>query len=180
LGNKKSKNILFEELARGFTLVEVLLVLALVGVMAGLTMGGLGGFFDAKDIHPPARRLKEAVLTASSLSEFENSSILLSYDGTSGGGLFLIRHKSKNSSINMLKIDERTKPDLENIPKISFQALPENGPSDYSFSDLELNAIEFHAGCSPPFQAVIQHKNESETIVFDPFSGYPVREEVGF
>ena len=43
-------------------------------------MGGLAGFFQAGKIHPPERRLQEAVLKARALAERESIPVFLSYD----------------------------------------------------------------------------------------------------
>ncbi|MDA7791943.1 prepilin-type N-terminal cleavage/methylation domain-containing protein [Opitutales bacterium] len=45
---------------RGFTLVEVLLVLALVGVLAGLVAGNVGAFIAGAKFEPPDRVLKKS------------------------------------------------------------------------------------------------------------------------
>ena len=44
LSSKKSKN------SRGFTLVEILIVLALIGIVAGLAMSNLTGTFEGGKI----------------------------------------------------------------------------------------------------------------------------------
>ena len=49
---------------RGFSLIEVLLVLALLAIIAGLTAGVSVGLVDAAKIEPPDRVLKRAVLDA--------------------------------------------------------------------------------------------------------------------
>ena len=48
----------------GFTLIEVLLVLALVGVLAGLVAGNAGAFITGAKYEPPGRVLKKAILDA--------------------------------------------------------------------------------------------------------------------
>ena len=48
----------------GFTLVEVLLVLALVGVITGLVAGNVGAFITGAQFEPPERVLKKAILDA--------------------------------------------------------------------------------------------------------------------
>ena len=48
----------------GFSLIEVLLVLALIGVMAAIVAGNAGAFIQASGYEPPARVLKKAVLDA--------------------------------------------------------------------------------------------------------------------
>ena len=50
--------------ASGFTLIEVLLVLALVGLMAGLVAGNAGAFISGGNFEPPHRVLKKSVLDA--------------------------------------------------------------------------------------------------------------------
>ena len=48
----------------GFSLIEVLLVLALVGIMAAIVAGNAGAFLQAGGYEPPVRVLKKAVLDA--------------------------------------------------------------------------------------------------------------------
>ena len=46
---------------RAFTLIEVLLVLALIGVLIGLVAINAGAFVEASKYEPPARVLGKAV-----------------------------------------------------------------------------------------------------------------------
>ncbi|HAY75503.1 MAG TPA: hypothetical protein DCY32_07500, partial [Opitutae bacterium] len=45
-------------------MIEVLLVLALVGILAGIRAGNAGAFITGSNFEPPERVLKRAVLDA--------------------------------------------------------------------------------------------------------------------
>lgn len=156
----------------GFTLVEILLVIALIGLMAGMVVGGLAGFFQAGKIHPPDRRLKEAVLKARSLAERESKPVFLSYEKKMGG-VFIIN----SSQPFELQLDETGKGNAENAPEIKFLAVVENSPFNYSSDQLVLERVEFFAGCSPAFKTKISSDEKEREILFDPFSAYPLADE---
>lgn len=175
----------------GFTLVEVLLVLALVGILCGLAVGGLRGFDLAGKIQPVDRLLKASVLRARALAERENGPVRLSYSYKASGkdlldGRFVFdpdpdektsddpeRHRDK-FRIDARKPAERT----AYVPKVTFHAIVESGPIDYGEEELLLNqGVEFFAGCSPAFEARwVTKEGEPRTLRFDPFSGYPLPE----
>ena len=84
---------------RAFTLIEVLLVLALIGVLIGLVSINAGAFVEASKYEPPARVLGKAVMDsfyfaseskrATYLSYWEENATFLVSDGT---GKILANH----------------------------------------------------------------------------------------
>jgi Tfp pilus assembly protein FimT len=156
----------------GFSLVEILLVIALIGVMGGLVMGGLAGFFQAGKIHPPERRLQEAVLKARALAERESIPVFLSYD-RQGGGQFILEGSSRLE----LLLDERNQTISDLGPEISFSAIVENSPYNYTAEQLRLLRVKFMAGCSPAFLVRLDTEESNQEITFDPFSAYSLKEK---
>ncbi len=156
----------------GFTLVEILLVIALIGVMGGLVVGGLGGLFQAGKIHPPERRLQEAVLKARALAERESIPVFLSYD-RQAGGRFIVEGSSRLE----LLLDERNQTIAEQGPEISFSAIVENSPYNYTAEQLRLLKVKFMAGCSPAFLVKLETEESNQEITFDPFSAYALKEK---
>lgn len=138
--------------------------------MGGLVMGGLGGFFQAGKIHPPDRRLKEAVLKARALAERESKPVYLSYS-TNSGGIFLIEGSKKIK----LSLDERNQTSTDQAPEITFSAICENSPFNYTPEQLRLSKVKFFAGCSPDFSARIVSAEGEEQLSFDPFSAYAIK-----
>jgi len=63
----------------GFSLIEVLLVLSLVAVLAGIVAGNAGAFIKGANNEPPDRVLKRAVLDAFYFSSEMKREVLLSY-----------------------------------------------------------------------------------------------------
>jgi prepilin-type N-terminal cleavage/methylation domain-containing protein len=163
---------------RAFSLIEVLLVLGLIGILMGLVAGNAGAFISGSNYEPPDRVLKRAALDAVYFSSEKKRKIYLSYFEdqvmfviTDSSGVIFAEHKV------YAKLDEDLFEDEELIPKVFFSAIgPEAGEAggSTSFTDrqLVLNRVAFHAGCSQPFEAKIVFRGESNTIKFDPFSGY--------
>ena len=66
---------------RGFTIVEILLVLALLAIIAGMVAVGAVGMIDAAKMEPPDRVLKRAVLDAVYHASERKAPAFLRYDG---------------------------------------------------------------------------------------------------
>ena len=63
----------------GFSLIEILIVLALVAVLAAIVSGNIAGFIDGSKVEPPGRVLKRAVLEGIYLSNERKREVRLSY-----------------------------------------------------------------------------------------------------
>ncbi len=167
----------------GFSLIEVLLVLALIGVMVAIVAGNAGAFITAGGYEPPVRVLKKAVLDAYYFAgerkeatflsyEEENASFVVSDTGGSELGTHLI-YKNVNQD-NPVDRDE--------FPEVEFKAVgPLSGSSGgntiYRDHQLILNRVRFHSGSSVPFEARIRHQGEEQKFLFDPFSGFVLSED---
>ena len=165
---------------RAFSLIEVLLVLALVAVLVGIVAGNAGSFIVGANFEPPDRVLKKAVLDAvyhaseskeaSYLSYFEDNATFIVQDA-SGGRLAI--HKVYQ------KINDKIRDDSL-IPEIKFYAIGPlagegGGDTKYDKDELYMERVFFHSGCSVPFFAEIKFRGEESVIHFDPFSGYSLK-----
>lgn len=170
---------------RAFTLIEVLLVLALIGVLIGLVAVNAGAFVEASKYEPPARVLGKAVMDSfyfaseskrtTYLSYWEENATFLVSDGT---GKVLANH----GIFEKEDLDELREEDL--LPRVIFRATGplaglSGGDSLHEDDLLVIGRVPFHFGTSMPFQAEIEIEGEEEVeiIEFDPFSGYPVAKE---
>jgi prepilin-type N-terminal cleavage/methylation domain-containing protein len=166
----------------GFTIVEVLLVLALVGLMAGLVTGNAGAFIAGGNFEPPDRVLKKSVLDAVYFAGERKRSTYLSYDEqnatftvSDAGGEVLSSHPV------FKKLPKDRNRDADDFPSVSFLAVgplagADGGRTKYSERELTLNRLPFHSGSSVPFCVTIKFRDKEETLYFDPFSGYALKE----
>ena len=163
----------------GFTLIEVLLVLALVGLLTGIVAGNAGAFISGGDFEPPERVLKKSVLDALYFASERKRATFLSYFEKNAtfcvsdtSGTLLSKH------VVFKKLDNLEDSEL---PIVEFYAVgPLAGPmgneTKYDEKGLQLSRIRFHAGCSVPFLAKIRFQQNEETLYFDPFSGYAIKQ----
>ena len=168
---------------QAFSLIEVLLVLALLSVLAGVVAGNLGAFIKGANFEPPQRVLKKAVLDAvyysserkraTYLSYFEKNATFLVSDSV---GLPLAEHRVYK------ELSDDIARDSSNIPKISFHAVGplsgvEGDGTNYDEDELVLPRVVFHAGSSVPFYVNLQFGDNDTEMYFDPFSGYILKKE---
>lgn len=163
---------------RAFSLLEVLLVLALMGVLMGVVAGNAGAFISGSNYEPPDRVLKRAALDAVYFSSERKRKSYLTYSPekisflvSDGEGDLLSEHPVYS------KLDEETLEDQELVPEITFSAVgPEagevGGATTFTEEQLRLTRVAFHAGCSQPFKVEISFRGETYQLKFDPFSGY--------
>lgn len=172
-----------EKSKQAFSLIEVLLVLALVAVMAGLVAGNLGSFIQGSNYEPPDRVLKRAVLDAVYYSSERKRATSLTYQEqnatfsvTDSMGEKLATHKVYQT------IDQELASNSELIPEVQFYAIGplsgvDGGDGFYDDAQLRLTRVNFHSGSSLPFQATIRFRGEVDQYNFDPFSGYVLKKD---
>jgi len=161
----------------GFTLIEVLLVLALVGVLAGLVAGNAGAFITGSKYEPPGRVLKKAILDAIYFSSETKESTYLFY--LEDNASFLVKDAS-GGLLSRHKVYEGQWDEDYELPEIQFTAIgPESGPDGgstmYDEEQLSLKRVHFHYGSSVPFLADIRFRGEESLLQFDPFSGFVLK-----
>jgi len=169
--------------ASGFTLIEVLLVLALVGLMAGLVAGNAGAFISGGNFEPPHRVLKKSVLDAVYYAGERKRATYLYYDEQNA--TFLVEDSSGSVLSRHLIFKKPTSSEDvadEGWPKVNFFAVGplagiNGGRTQYTESQTELKRVTFHSGSSIPFEARLEHHQESKKLFFDPFSGYALKED---
>ena len=109
----------------GFTLIEVLLVLALVAVLAGIVAGNASAFILGGSSEPPDRVLKRAVLDALYFSTEKKEEVRLAWSEQQA--TFLIKDRNgvilKRHSIYE-DLDEESVIDEDQVPKVSFFTIP--------------------------------------------------------
>jgi prepilin-type N-terminal cleavage/methylation domain-containing protein len=163
--------------SEGFTLVEVLLVLALVGVITGLVAGNVGAFITGAQFEPPDRVLKKAILDAIYESSESKRATYLSFETKSSS--FRVTDRS-GTEIHSHSIYKEELDDGKEVPKVVFKAIgPESGPDGgstiYDEDELILTRIPFHYGSSVPFEVEIEFKDQLSRHRFDPFSGFVLK-----
>jgi prepilin-type N-terminal cleavage/methylation domain-containing protein len=163
--------------SEGFTLVEVLLVLALVGVITGLVAGNVGAFITGAQFEPPDRVLKKAILDAIYESSESKRATYLSFEANSSS--FRVNDRV-GAQINTHSIYKEELDDGKEVPKVIFKAIgPESGPGGgstiYDEEELILTRIPFHYGSSVPFEVEIVFKDQLSRHRFDPFSGFVLK-----
>lgn len=174
----------------GFTLVELLLVLALLAIIAAMLAGGVVGMFEASKFEPPERVLKRAVLDAVYHASERKEPAFLRYVKeratflvTDAGGETLAKHTvyEELPSGKEEDDDEEVWKDRA-LPEVTFMAEgplagESGGPTHLEEEHLRLARVPFQSGVSPRFEATIRFWGKKEVLRFDPFSGYVLEEE---
>ncbi len=168
---------------QAFSLIEILLVLALLSVLAGVVAGNLGAFVRGANFEPPQRVLKKAVLDAVYYSSERKRATYLSYFEENASfivsdamGETLAEHRVYQDLNNEILKDG------SNIPKVTFLAVgPLSGldgdDTKYDKEELLLPRVLFHSGSSIPFQSTLEFGEQETEMYFDPFSGYAIKSE---
>ena len=169
--------------SQAFSLVEILLVISLLALLAGIVAGNLGVFIKGANFEPPERVLKKSVLDAVYFSSERKRSTYLSYLEENATflvsdsmGQVLAEHKVYQ------KLGDQINRSDKEIPKVDFFTLgPLSGldgdDTPYDDDELLVKRVLFHSGSSFPFQARIRFGGKENDMYFDPFSGYFLKSE---
>ena len=157
--------------------MEVLLVLALVGVITGLVAGNVGAFITGAQFEPPERVLKKAILDAIYESSESKRAIYLSFEKNSSS--FRVTDRA-GVQINSHSIYKGELDDGKEVPQVIFKAIgpssgPDGGSTIYDEEELILTRISFHYGSSVPFEVEIDFSEQLSRHRFDPFSGFVLK-----
>ena len=148
----------------GFTLIEVLLVLALVGVLVGLVAGNVGAFFTGSQYEPPDRVLRKAILMQ--FTYLQNTSILhiyLTMKIVHPSGFLILQVELSSHSVYNFEWKEKYE-----SPEVEFEAIgPESGVDGgatlYDDEQLEIQYVPFEYGASVPFLAKIRFRERARS-----------------
>lgn len=159
------------------------MVLAIIGIMAGLLAGNAGAFIETAKVEPPDRILRKAVLDATYMTSQTKEVVYLRYDDENGT---LVIENSSGSQLALHRIVELPEEDdfeaRENEFSLIFEAdVPLAGidgeEGDWDEEEIFLRRVAFHpSGVSTPFIARLRTgfgEIKEKTFRFDPFSGYP-------
>ena len=159
------------------------MVLAIIGIMAGLLAGNAGAFLETAKEEPADRILRKAVLDATYLASQTKQITYLRHDDQNGT---LVIENEVGSRLALHRITEVS--EEENFTRsddkfsLIFEAeVPLSGingdDGDWQDDEAFLRRVAFHpSGVSTPFIARLRTglgKNEEKVFRFDPFSGYP-------
>lgn len=166
----------------GFTIIEIVAVLALVAVMATFVASGLGGWgaFAGKN-KTPERALKIAVLHASAIAREKSATVELTYDPR---GFFQIADLETSAVLKRVFLHARTEQKFLEAQKqnVPFDAEPDESDSilfiahkpeivgkeriEFPMSDPQ-RAVFAPDGASNAFSVSITSKSAPQPLVID-------------
>lgn len=151
---------------RGFTLIELIIVIALVALIGGLVTINAGAILRGLGEEPVDRILKKAVREARFQAASIKEPAYLRYDKESGEFLVSTGAGAQLASFDVTPEDEEVKPEVE-----FEQILPSEGLDSPRMETVSIQKVVFRADrSSTPFQATIQEGTSSFTLRYDPFS----------
>lgn len=159
---------------QGFTLLEVLVIVFLVGLLSGLVMVSIGAILNGIGTPPIDRTLRNAVREARYQAASTKEPVTLRYDEEAGA--FVIEDSRGKE---LLSIPTGYGADPRDLEIAFFQVLPWEGTA--SIRDQEtvpIPAVTFHPDrSSTPFAVELEVERERETLRFDPFSDIVLPDE---
>ena len=159
---------------RGFTLVEILLVFALVGIAIALTLMSFSTFDADWESEPPEKLLIRAVKSARLAAIKQRDWTYLRYDATEQA--FIIENKS-GSSLDVVALDRPISADRDNLQIIFQMRAAEtigSFPVRLDFGETVFNRIAFSPQrVTAPISARILAGDIDLTIEIAAFSALP-------
>lgn len=173
---------------RGFTLLEILIVLSLIAVMAGLMIGNLDALIEAAEFIPPEQRFRDIAAEARLLATEQRATMALSYDAAQGRFVLSsasIQAGSAATSAEAVFMSEVSPSraeyryadlNVEFFPQLSVDESQD--ASERMYADEPVAALEFSpTGVATP--ALIQFSGddrETTELTLDAFSAGPMIE----
>lgn len=161
---------------RGFSLVEILIVLALITVIGGLFVTNLDSIFDGLGDPPPPELLHKAVREARFEAASTKGTVYLSYDSESGKYKLSGQDGESIAELNSGLDTEYSSDQIE-----FFQILPEKGLSSLNAGDGErvrIASVRFNPDrSSTPFVAKMEYDDIRSEHRYDPFSDLEISDE---
>lgn len=158
---------------RAFTLVEMLVVIGIITILAGLVVVNVTPIFEGMGAQPPERTLRQAVREARYQATMHKETTYLHFDASEGA--FIITNVTGTEHA-------RVETGFgENVPDLTFQfyqILPERGLGGPSrrLETAAVPRVRFQPDrSSTPFQVEIVWGRDRSTHRFDPFSAVELR-----
>lgn len=160
---------------RGFSLLELLVAIALIGMIAATFIVSIPGLMDGLGSRPLPEILQKSVREARYQAALRKELVTLSFDNEAGafvvrdksGGILASRESGYGKSYGGLQVR-------------FFQILPVKGLSSSSreSEQVEIAAVRFHPDrSSTPFIAQLDVENLRSRHRYDPFSDLEIKDE---
>lgn len=152
---------------RGFTLIELVIVIALIALVGGLVVINAEAIFRGLGEEPVDRILRKAVREARFQAAYLKEPVQLGFEEE--GAVFLLTGSDGQSLADFPTGLDGTNDNLD----VEFeQILPEEGLNRNSRPEtVEIGAVTFRPDrSSTPFQVIIDQDRRPYTLRFDPFS----------
>jgi len=152
---------------RGFTLIELIIVISLIALVGGLVVVNAEGMLRGLGQEPTERIFQKAVREARFQAASLKESTYLTYNREDGNLVIYSETKQSLAEFNI-----GTKGEKEN-PEVQFeQILPSTGLNSFTGTEtIEIKHVVFRPDrSSTPFQVTIRENSDEFTQQYDPFS----------
>lgn len=152
---------------RGFSLIEIVVTLAIVALVAGLMVMNIGAIIQGLGTRPLPETLHDAVQEARYQAAATKQTVFLRFDPETA----TFRIAGENGE-ELGTIDTGYDPDDRDVEVVFEQILPARGLSGLGRQEqVEIPYVRFHPDrSSTPFVAHLRYDDESSTHRYDPFS----------
>ena len=158
---------------RGFTLVELVIVIGLIALVGGLIVINAEGILRGLGSEPAERILQKAIREARFQAASIKESAFLQYDSEIGLLLVIAASGQELASYPLMDSDEPEPPDL-----VFEQILPATGLGSMDESETyRIPQVVFRPDrSSTPFQVRLTDSTGSYTLRYDPFSSIVIHD----
>jgi len=158
---------------RAFTLLEILLVLALMGLLASLSVGFGSALFEGMGDERLDETLRRAVREARFQAATLGRSVTLTWDEEAG-----VFELTDADGKNVGRIESDADPDVDRVRLLRLLPGEGNEVPELDTERLEAQSIVFSPDrSSTPFVAVLRWAGEESEHRYDAFSNLQIKEE---